>query len=213
VAVNVDYRLAPEYPFPTPVNDAYDALKWTADNFTELGGNPVKGFLVGGISAGANFAAIVSHLYANDKLSPPLSGSYLSIPATIAPEVLPSKYKDVYLSREQNSKAPILNDDSIKLLESLYKPDPTSPLRSPIVFESHKGLPPTYFQICGMDPLRDEALIYEEILRVDNGIKTKVDVYPGLPHGFWSWFPDAQFSKKFQEDCVNGMSWLLEQSN
>lgn len=64
-----------------------------------------------------------------------------------------------------------------------------------------------------MDPLRDEAFIYEEILRTDNGIKTKVDVYPGLPHGFWGSFPEAKFSKDFQQDCVGGMKWLLEQSS
>lgn len=78
-------------------------------------------------------------------------------------------------------------------------------------FESLGGIPPTYFQICGMDPLRDEAFIYEDILK-ENGTKTKLDVYPGLPHGFWSWFTEASFSKKFQEDCVKGIEWLLEQS-
>lgn len=94
----------------------------------------------------------------------------------------------------------------------LYKADETSPLRSPVVFESHKDLPATYFQICGMDPLRDEGLIYEQILRKENGVKTLVDIYPGLPHGFWSWFPEASFSKKLQEDNVKGMKWLLDQS-
>ena len=63
-----------------------------------------------------------------------------------------------------------------------------------------------------MDPLRDEALIYEQILREENGIKTLVDLYPGLPHGFWSWFPEAKFSKKLQEDNIKGVKWLLEQS-
>ncbi len=82
-----------------------------------------------------------------------------------------------------------------------------------MLFESHQNLPPTYFQICGTDPLRDEAFIYEEILREENGVKTKVDIYPGLPHGFWSYFPEAGFSKKLQEDCVGGMKWLLEQSS
>lgn len=118
VAVNVDYRLAPEHPFPTPTYDAYDALKWTAAHFAELGGNPAKGFLVGGISAGANFSAVLPHLYRDDKLSPPLTGVFLSIPACIAPDVLPPKYKKVYLSREQNKNAPILNAASMQLFES-----------------------------------------------------------------------------------------------
>ncbi|KAG4439280.1 hypothetical protein IFR05_005213 [Cadophora sp. M221] len=212
IAVNVDYRLAPEYPFPTPCHDAYDALKWTAAHFEELGGNPKKGFLVGGISAGGNFGAIVTHLYRDEKLSPPLTGAYLSIPACIPPESVPEKYMSLYLSREQNKEAPILNQHMIDLFENHYSPDPTSNLRTPILFESHANLPPTYFQICGLDPLRDEAFIYEEILRDGNGIKTLVDVYPGLPHGFWSWWTATDFSVKFQEDCVKGMKWLLEQS-
>jgi acetyl esterase/lipase len=63
-----------------------------------------------------------------------------------------------------------------------------------------------------MDPLRDEALIYEEILSEDNGVKTLVDLYPGLPHGFWSVWTEAGFTKTFRDDCVKGMKWLLEQS-
>jgi acetyl esterase/lipase len=63
-----------------------------------------------------------------------------------------------------------------------------------------------------MDPLRDEGLIYERILREDNGVKTKLDIYPGLPHGFWPVWPDADFSKGLQRDSVKGMAWLLEQS-
>jgi acetyl esterase/lipase len=70
-----------------------------------------------------------------------------------------------------------------------YKPDPASPLFSPFLHpDGHAGLPPMYFQVCGMDPLRDEALIYEKVLREDYGVKTKLDVYPGLPHGFWIFF-------------------------
>lgn len=231
IAVNVDYRLAPENPFPVPVEDAFDALKWTAANFEKLGGNPKKGFLIGGISAGGNFAAVLSHAYRDEGLQPKLTGAYLSIPACVPPELVPEKYRGFYLSREQNKNAPILGQDAMDLFESMlpyapsvlasqktltcaehYKPDRLSPLRSPIAFASHKDLPPTYFQICGMDPLRDEALIYEEILRKESGIKTKVDLYPGLPHGFWSWFTEAKFSKEFQESCVGGMMWLLEQS-
>lgn len=73
----------------------------------------------------------------------------------------------------------------------------------------HRDLPPTYFQICGMDPLRDEGLIYERLLREECGVKTKTDLYPGLPHGFWSWWPTADFSRQQQRDSVNGLKWLL----
>ncbi|TAQ90325.1 hypothetical protein B7494_g1347 [Chlorociboria aeruginascens] len=211
IAVNVDYRLAPENPFPAPVHDAYDALTWTASHIEELGIDAKKGFVVGGVSAGANLAVVLSHLYRDEGLSPPLTGQYLSIPTTCEPKALPAAYRDVYLSREQNKNGLILNQKSIDMFENLYKPDPTSPLRSPLVFPSHQNLPPAYFQICGADPLRDEGLIYESILR-ESGIKTRLDIYPGLPHGFWTWFPEASFSKKFQADTVEGLRYLLGQS-
>lgn len=93
----------------------------TAENFTQLGGNPKKGFLVGGISAGANFSAVITHMYRDDKLSPPITGTYLSIPPCISTEDLcPSKYKHLWLSREQNKNAPVLNNDSIGLFESMF---------------------------------------------------------------------------------------------
>jgi len=74
------------------------------------------------------------------------------------------------------------------------------------------GLPKTYhFQVCGMDPLRDEALVYERILRQEQNTRTKLDVYPGVPHGFWSFFPDLNVSRKFVQDTVKGVEWILQQ--
>jgi acetyl esterase/lipase len=60
-----------------------------------------------------------------------------------------------------------------------------------------------------MDPLRDEAIIFERRLR-ENGTKTKVDIYPGVPHNFWSVFPTINLSKKFVQDTVKGVEWLLD---
>lgn len=73
---------------------------------------------MGGISAGANFASVVSHLYLNDRLSPPLTGVYLSIPPCIGPTAVPEKYKNVYLSAEQNAEAPLLNAANCALFNS-----------------------------------------------------------------------------------------------
>jgi acetyl esterase/lipase len=95
-------------------------------------------------------------------------------------------------------------------ITALYKDDPSSPLMSPFTFPSHKDLPPTYFQIAGSDPLRDEGLIYEKVLREEAGVLTKLDVYPGLPHGFWSWWPQAGFSKEHRKDTLRGWKWLVE---
>ena len=64
--------------------------------------------------------------------------------------------------------------------------------------------------IGGQDPLRDEALIFERLMREEEGIKTKVDIYPGLPHGFHSIVPSLKASNKFVGDSVEGVRWLLD---
>jgi acetyl esterase/lipase len=173
--------------------------------------NSSKGFLVGGISAGGNLTVVVSHLYRDAGLSPPLTGCYCSIPSTCAAEALPEQWEGMYLSREQNANAPVLNSENLAVFSTLYAADPSSPLRSPLLYPSHEGLPPTYLQVCGMDPLRDEGLIYERVLR-EAGVKTKMDIYPGLPHWFWGMWPEAEFTKKFKTDCRVGLEWLLEMS-
>jgi acetyl esterase/lipase len=143
-----------------------------------------KGFLVGGTSAGGNFSAVVAHLAKDAELDPPLTGQYLSIPAVLPAEVVPEKYKAKYLSDKQNSEAPILSTATRDMFLGAYNPDRNSSLFVPFNHPTgHEGLPPAYFQVCGLDPLRDEALIYEEVLRTECGVKTRLDVYPGLPHG------------------------------
>ncbi|KAF8175867.1 Alpha/Beta hydrolase protein [Mycena galopus ATCC 62051] len=89
--VNVDYRLAPEHPFPTGLNDCYAALKWTVENHKTIRGSLVKGFLVGGASAGANLAAAVTHRSLKDPFFSEhrLTGHWLQIPAVVHPAAYP----------------------------------------------------------------------------------------------------------------------------
>lgn len=84
---------------------------------------PKKGFLVGGVSAGGNFVAVVSHLYRDEGISPPLTGLFLSIPTIMEPEVVPEKYRHEYLSREQNKDAPILDEEAMSLFMSKSQSD------------------------------------------------------------------------------------------
>jgi acetyl esterase/lipase len=118
VAVNVDYRLAPEFKFPLPVFDCYDAVRWTASHSEVHGGDLSKGFIVAGVSAGANMAVTVAHLARDEKMSPALTGCWLSIPSLLAPMVVPDRYKKDYLSREQNKNAPILNQGTLAFFRS-----------------------------------------------------------------------------------------------
>jgi acetyl esterase/lipase len=122
VSINVEYRLAPEFKFPTPVYDCYDAVKWTAAHPELHGGDLAQGFVVAGVSAGANMACVVSHLARDEGMTPPLTGVYLSIPSLLAPEAVPTKWKAEYKSREENKNAPVLNEGAMALFRSQFLP-------------------------------------------------------------------------------------------
>lgn len=210
VCVSAAYGLGPEFPFPYAVKDAWEAVKWAAASAKSFGATPSVGFVVGGTSAGGNITAVIAHLARDEKLSPPLTGQYLSIPALVPSNRVPEKYKHLYLSMAQNVDVPVLPVVAIDMFMRGYQPDDDSPLYNVICDpKGHWNLPPAYFQINGLDPLRDEGLIYEKILREEMGTKTKLDMYPGLPHGFWGFFPMLKASTQFREDMVKGMGWLL----
>ncbi|KAH6659149.1 Alpha/Beta hydrolase protein [Truncatella angustata] len=211
--VNVDYRLAPENPFPTPLYDAYDSVKWAASNASKLGANPDAGFLLGAVSAGANLALVSATLARDEKLSPPLTGLWLSIPIVMSMKFPPAHLVAELQSFEQCKEAPVLNAKTWKVLIDAYKPDERSRLfnlyseTDPV---SRAGLPPVYFQVCGWDPLRDEALCFERELREEHGTKTKLKLYPGMPHGFWSFFPQLGKTPQWVAETVSGIQWLLD---
>jgi acetyl esterase/lipase len=180
-----------------------------AANASKLGADASKGFIVGGSSAGSNISAVLTHLARDEKLSPPLTGAYLHIPAVLSPEAVPEHLKSEYRSYEQNRNSPILNVKAIEFFRKFYKPDPKSELFNPFIWPTgHKDLPPTYLQIAGLDPLRDDGLLYERELR-NSGVKTKIDVYPGVPHAFEGLFPQLSLAKTSTEDKVTGFGWLL----
>ena len=210
MCISAAYQLAPEYPFPAAPKSAWEGLKWAAANAKSLGADPSLGFVIGGTSAGGNLTAVLTHQARDEKLSPPLTGQYLAVPAVLPAAVVPEKYKELYLSHKQNENTPVLPKAAVDMFMNAYKPDEHDPLYAPFNHpKGHADLPPAYFQVNGMDSLRDEALIYERVLREEYGIKTKLDMYPGLPHGFWGFFPMLKSSEKFRVDMVEGMGWLL----
>ncbi|PSK56964.1 Carboxylesterase 1 [Elsinoe australis] len=210
--VTLSYRLAPEHKFPTQANDAWDSVSWLAKNAGSIGADPSAGFILGGVSAGGNLTAVTAQKAKDEGLSPPLTGLWLCIPVLLADETVPEKYKPLFFSRKQNANAPVFNIDAINRVDAYLQQDNKSPLWSPFNTPgAHKGLPPSYFQVCGMDPLRDDGLIYEAILR-ENGVKTKLDVYPGVPHAHFSYLPNLQSSKKAIVETIQGIGWLLGRS-
>ncbi|KAJ7682684.1 Alpha/Beta hydrolase protein [Mycena polygramma] len=191
--LNVDYRLAPEHPHPTGLDDCYSALKWqqAAETPELFCADLKKGFIVAGQSSGGHFASMLAHRARDDPFFEhrALTGSLLQIPVLLNHDAAPEKYiflvalgrekstfaryKPCLLSYEQDRNAPISPVES--LVWSFSSPE--DPEVSPLLYPSHKGLPPTVVQVCGLDPLRDEDLLYARLLEND-GVKTKAIVWP-----------------------------------
>jgi acetyl esterase/lipase len=210
------YRQGPEDPFPAGINDAWDGLKWIAANAeAELGVPLSSGFIIGGSSAGGNMSAVLAHLARDESLSPRVTGVFLLAPMILPPGtnvVLPDRYKDMYVSRTQEACKydTVLSPAFEKIFHDSAKGDEQSPMFVPYIWPTgHRGLPRTYFQVCGMDILRDEDLIYEQSL-AENAVETKLDLYPGMPHIFWGTFPMLKQSKKAASDFIDGIKWLLD---
>ncbi|KAJ4152171.1 hypothetical protein NW765_017680 [Fusarium oxysporum] len=209
--VNIAYRLAPEFPFPTAPQDVWDSITALTKPAMaeELGLNLTKGFFIGGTSAGASLSAVVAQQWVTKELSPPILGVWLNIPMIFDAAIVPEEHKTLWFSREQNAHAMIIDAKAIEYVYKVYKPNIWSPDFSP--FNSprpHTGFPPVYTQVCGQDPLRDDGLVYERVLR-EHGVKTRLDAYPGVPHGAANLFPTITSSAKLHVDVLKGFGWLL----
>ncbi|EMD36025.1 hypothetical protein CERSUDRAFT_115950 [Gelatoporia subvermispora B] len=209
--VNVDYRLAPEHPYPAAVNDSYTAIKWAVENASALSVDLSKGFIIGGLSAGGNLAAIMVHRAQSDPFfnGRKITGQFLQIPATCHPDAYPEKYKSELVSFDTVGDERLLAKSHMVAAYGMYRAPPADPECSPLLYPSHAGLPPTFLQVCGIDPLRDEGIIYERVLRED-GVKTKIEIYPGVGHAFHAHAPETKSGKKFGQDVVLGFQWLLQ---
>lgn len=238
VVVLPAYRLAPEHPFPASTNDAWAVLQRLAAEASGTSARLVlppqcdpaaAGFIVGGISAGSNLAAASAHLARDRGLTPPLTGQLLTAGSYVGgAAAVPARHRRRYLARRQNKAAPLLDAELLAMFRGAHAADERDPRSTvldqrhpadlaasedpdddPALRHGHLGLPPAYFQICGMDPSRDDSLIYESVLREECDVRTKADLYPGFPHCWWTQFPDMAMSTKREEDASRGVGWLL----
>lgn len=203
-------RLAPEHPFPTGVHDCWDALTWALSNAPSLNASPTQGLIVGGASAGGNIAAVLALLSRDTQLSPPITGQYLCVPALLPETNVPPELTPLYRSRTENRSDPVLKELTPELIDMIYAPDAESPLWDPYSHVGgHAGVAKAYFQVGGLDPLRDEAVLYERRLR-EAGVLTRFELYDGYGHMFWTNYPEVERSGEFVRDTLGGMRWLLE---
>jgi acetyl esterase/lipase len=177
VVVSVDYRLAPEHPYPAAVEDAWAATQWAATHAEELGADPDR-LAVAGDSAGGNLAAVVAQL-ARDAGGPPIRFQLLWYPATTWDTSLPSF--------AENANAPLLDDSAVKGLSRWYVGDldlSTMPATlAPARADDLTGLPPAYIAVAGHDPLRDDGARYAELLAAA-GVPAELHNAETLIHGY-----------------------------
>jgi acetyl esterase/lipase len=202
------------------VEDGWDTLSWIASNTAALRADPSKGFIVGGISSGSNITNVISHLARDKDLQPPITGVWLSCGGVrIAPKdahLLPEQYQERNLSRMQDECVNSVTSSAgmEKFKKDALKADLNSRLFAPMIWSTeaglgHKGFPKTYSQVAGIDTARDESLIFDDILKVE-GIPTKLDLYPGLPHFFFYNFRSLPQSQQWIHDTIDGFAWLLK---
>jgi acetyl esterase/lipase len=177
VVVSVDYRLAPEHPYPAAVEDAWAATQWVAAHAGELGADPDR-LAVAGDSAGGNLAAVVSQL-ARDAGGPAIRFQLLWYPSTTFDTSLPSF--------TENANAPILDFDGCRGCTRWYIGDldlsdmPTT--LAPARAKDLSGLPPAYIAVAGHDPLRDDGARYAELLAAA-GVPVELHNAETLVHGY-----------------------------
>ncbi|MFC7166702.1 alpha/beta hydrolase [Halospeciosus flavus] len=177
VVVSIDYRLAPEHPFPAPLDDAYAALEWVADNAAALGGTDV--LAVGGTSAGGNLDAAVA-LRARDADGPDVDHQTLLYPIT-------DHAFDTDSYRE-NADGPLLTRADMTWFWEQYLRSPVdaaNPYASVVRAPDLSGLPEATVVTAGFDPLRDDGRAYAERLD-DAGTPVEHHHYPSMAHGFLS---------------------------
>ena len=172
----VDYRLAPEHPFPAAYDDALAAHRWLVDHAAEVGADPAR-LAVGGDSAGGNLAALVAIEAARAGL--PLAFQLLVYPATDAVRDTASASlfaEGFYLTR-----------DFMDLANQLYVAgtDPRDPRVSPLYAELPAGLAPAYVVTAGFDPLRDEGEAYAHRL-AEEGVDVELRRFADQIHGFFN---------------------------
>lgn len=176
IVVSVDYRLAPEYPFPAAPEDCYAATQWIASHASELQGDATR-IAIGGDSAGGNLSAVVAQM-ARDRSGPPLVFQLLIYPATDMRMNTPSI--------EENGKGYLLTKEDMIWFSNHYLPNSEDKLHSqasPFLATDLSGLPPALIITAEYDPLRDEGELYGERLK-EAGVPVTVSRYKGAIHGF-----------------------------
>jgi acetyl esterase/lipase len=202
VAVSIEYRLAPEHPYPAPLDDCYAGLLWIAQHADELGVDPAR-IAVAGASAGAGLAAGLAIL-ARDRGEVSLAYQLL-----IYPMIDDSNSS----ASSRIEGAPVWSRTANDLgwrayLGARSGTDDVPAYAAPARVDDVAGLPPAWIGVGTLDVFRDEDIAYASRL-LAAGIPTELHVYPGGVHGFETIVPTAGIAQACQRDITAGLQRAL----
>jgi acetyl esterase/lipase len=203
VAASVDYRLAPEYPFPTPVEDCYTGLKWLFAHADELGVEPAR-IAIGGPSGGGGLTAGLG-LLARDRQEVQVAYQLLIYPMI--------DDRNATAAAHAITDPRVWNRESNRLGWKAYLGRDgggadVSPYAAATRATDLSNLPPTYISVGTLDLFVDENIDYAQRL-IQAGVPTELHVYPGAFHGFDMFAPSARVSKQFKADRDNALKRAL----
>lgn len=175
IVASIEYRLAPEHPFPAGLDDCWDALSWLAENAPSLDADPSR-IAVMGDSAGGNLAAVLC-LMTRDSGWPSITHQTLIYPA------LDLNFASPSIDTEGHHG--IASRPQMEAVRTLYigETDAADWRVSPICAENLQGLPPAHIVVAEHDTLRDDGIRYAERLRASD-VPVKLSSCAGMAHGF-----------------------------
>jgi acetyl esterase len=204
VVVSVDYRLAPEHPYPAPIEDCYTALKWVADNVEALNVDPNR-IGVAGASAGGGLTAAVT-LLARDRNYPSLCFQMPLYPMIDDRNNTPSanEVKEGFVWNQQ------ANDHGWRMyLGELFGSDQVPAYAAPARAEDYSNLPFTYTCVGQLDPFRSETITYVAKL-AEAGVDVEFHLYLGAYHGFESLNPQARIAQQALNEYTQAVKYGFE---
>tara|TARA_Y100000768_G_scaffold315867_1_gene250856 strand:- start:4277 stop:5335 length:1059 start_codon:yes stop_codon:yes gene_type:complete len=204
VVVSVEYRLAPEHPYPAQIHDCYSALCWMHDNADELGISKDR-IAIGGASAGGGLAAGTS-LMARDKGGPNLIFQLLVFPMLDYRNITPSSYG--------TSDTRVWNREANIIAWKAYLNDiePVPAYASPSASEDLSSLPPAYINVGTLDIFIDEDIDYAARLS-QAGVPVELHVYPGAFHGSNGLVGESELSIRWAKDQTAAIEFALNPSS
>jgi acetyl esterase len=204
VVVSVDYRLAPEHPYPAPIEDCYSALKWIADHAEQLNIDSNR-IGVAGASAGGGLTAALT-LLARDRQYPSISFQMPLYPMIDDRNNTPStnEVKEGFVWNQKTNEA------GWKMyLGEIYGTDNIPAYAAPAREDDYSNLPYTYTCVGQLDPFRDETLTYVTKL-AQAGVDVEFHLYPGAYHGFEIFNPNADVSIRVMNEYIQAVKYGFE---